>query len=421
MPSPQVILAILLGGALGAAGILRGLHREATRAPMDRTDLEKQLRLAGEEIDMLKRENESLRSQAKGGGEVTVPGEFIDRTEREFGLRFLSSPRIQRIAPEPLRERINAAIESRFGPAGADDRQLAYSLIGWLRPDEDLLTQLTAARSAGASAWFDDATGEGWMPESTNLKNVPDQAALVGLLARILFHQHFPPPSEYPGDDADRARDALHQGTAAGAEAGFLVEKARSAGFMPMRENKDAKLLLASLSPFIRGLTDFPATEGRGHAASISLQGNEALHAAFRSPPRTTREIMGHDGAGIPAAPEPPASPAEPFLTESAGQLGLLLWLLPAGEAEAAGEISNSWRGDRYVLFPEGENSSAVIWDIELDTPAATGRLQAMALKLIAARTAGDGAERHPSTVRLSPTRLRFLNTAQASTGRGDQ
>ena len=416
MPSPQNLLACLIGGAIGAAGILQGLHWKATRAPADRSQLESQLRTAGEEIEMLRRENESLRALAEGGaGKLSVPREFIERTEREFGLGFLTPPVIHRSAPDELRDRINAAIESRFGPSGIDDRQLAYSLIGWLRPDDDLLTQLTAARAAGAEAWFDDATGEGWMLEKTNLKNIPDQAALVGLLARILFHQHFPTAPDYPGDDADRAREALHQGNAAGAEARFLTELARTSGFMPMKDDKESKQLLASLSPFVQGLHGFISIDGKGCADSLFVQGNEVLQAAFRNPPSSTSAILHPGQPALPAISlEPPATPEPPFLTDSAGQLGLMLWLTATGDATAAREISSAWRNDRYILFPDGENSAAVVWDIELDSTAITDRLNAIALQLI--KSMGENEQRHRSIVRISPTRLRFLNTAQAVT-----
>ncbi|RYD18266.1 MAG: hypothetical protein EOP88_23165, partial [Verrucomicrobiaceae bacterium] len=81
------MLPWLLGGAIGAAGIMQGLHWRSTASPADLSGLEEQLRIAGEENEMLKRENESLRSLAQGGGELSVPQEFIDRAEKEFGLR----------------------------------------------------------------------------------------------------------------------------------------------------------------------------------------------------------------------------------------------------------------------------------------------------------------------------------------------
>lgn len=425
MPSPQTLLPWLLGGVIGAAGILQGLHWRSSAGTADLAELENQLRIAGEENDMLKRENESLRSLAQGGGELAVPQEIIDRVEKEFGLRFLSNPVLHRIAAEELRDRIAAAVESRFGPSGIDDRQESYKLIGWLRPDDDLLAQLTAVRAVGALGWFDDATGEGWVTDRFDLKNIPDQAALVRLLARILFHQNFPPPPAYPGDDASRAREALHQGAAAGAEARVYAASARTIGFMPMKENVEATQLMASLSPFLRGLTTYPVTEGKSFADTLYIKGNDPLHAAFRNPPQTTRAILSPAEPDTePMALELPAISEEPFLTETAGELGLRLWL---GDLDAATEIASSWKNDRYLLFPDGEESSAVLWDFELENAAATDKLQAAALKLVATMagrsepaTLGTAiitpGKRHLQLTRISPTRLRFLNTFEAAT-----
>ncbi len=417
MASPQNILFILIGGAIGAGGILQGLHWKSSRAPAEMKELDSQVRTAREEIVMLKRENESLRSLAQGGGELSVPREFIDRTEKEFGLRFLSNPVVHRIAGEELRDRIAAAIESRMGPSGIDDRQESYALIGWLRPDDDLLTQLTAVRAVDANDWFDDVTGEGWMLDRADLKNIPDQATLVGLLARILFHQNFPPTPAHPGDDAARAREALHHGAAAGAEARFYAEKARTVGFMPMTENKDFKQLFASLSPFLQGLTNFPTTDGKGYSDSLYVSGNESLHAAFRSPPQTTRGILS---PGKPAATldwQLPATPESPILMESAGQLGLLLWLKSPGDDANASDIAATWRGDRYMLFPDGKSSTAILWDIELDSTESSDRFLTSARKITQAlEKQENNTNRHLGVTRISPTRLRFLNTAEAAT-----
>lgn len=413
MPSPQTILPWLLGGAIGAAGILQGLHWKSTRAPADLTELENQLRTASEQIENLRHENESLRALARGGGELSVPQPFIDRAERESGLRFRSKPVIHRTTVVALRDRIAAAIESRLGPSGIDDREESYRLIGWLRPDDDLLTQLTAVRSVDANGWFDEAAGEGWMLDKADLKNIPDQATLVGLLTRIVFHQHFSPTPAYPGDDAARAREALHHGLAAGAEARFYAEKARTDGFMPMRENQELKQLLASLSPFLQGLASFPVVEGKGHADSLHVLGNDPLQAAFRNPPQTTRAIFRPGEPAAPIALDLPSTSEEPLLTETAGQLGLLLWLKP--HDDAASEIAATWKNDRYILFPDGESSAAIVWDIELDSTESVDRLQAIALgKTTVLATHGD--HRHLAIVRVSPTRVRFLNTAEAAT-----
>jgi hypothetical protein len=419
---PKTLLPWLMGAAIGVGGILQGLHwRSLGEGPAGQED---RLKILLEENAMLKRENESLRSLAQGGGEVSVPAEGIARVEKEFGLRFISNPVVHRIASEELRDRVAAAIESRFGPSGIDDRKEAYQWIGWLGAGDDLLSQLTVVRTTGARGWFDDVTGEAWITDRFEDAAIPDQAAMLRLISRILLHQHFPPPAAYPGDDAARAREALHQGAAAGVEARFLAVNALKGGFMSMKSNVGVEQLFASLPPFIQGLTTFPVVEGKGYADTLHVQGGEKLLGALREPPFTTRKILQPGLAENSAKRiEITGLPEEPYLSESAGQLGLRLWLERAGDVGMAQEISSCWAGDRYVLVPDGEASTAVLWEIELESAEAAEELQSVALELIsgsanASETAklgdvlvsADG--RHFIVTRPRPTAIRFINSA---------
>ena len=407
MPSPKTLLPWLLGAVVGVGGILQGLHWRAAAASARPPGADKELSEAREQIAMLERENASLRSLAQGGGELAVDRRWIDHAEKEFGLHFLSTPVVHRIAGEELRDRVAAALEIKFGPSGIDDRQEAYRLIGWLGPEDDLLAQLTAIRAVGAKGWFDDVSGEAWVTDRFDPEGIPDQAVLLRLLAHILLNQNFPPPPAYPGDDAARARNALHQGAAAGSEARFLATHARTTGFVPMTKNPMVEQFFASLPPFIQGLAGFPVTEGKGLADTLFVQGNEKLHAALRSPPQTTRAVyFPADPFSAPAELTLPDLPEEAYLSESAGMLGLFLRLKSAGDAGLAREIASAWKNDRYLLIPDGDASTAVVWDIELDSESAADKLQAA----IDAFERGEG--RQVKTVRPSPTRVRFLNTA---------
>lgn len=423
MLRPQTTLPLLLGAALGAGGLLQGLlwrSQAGTGGAGPRS--------ADEEIAMLRRENESLRSLAQGGGELAVPRESIARVEKDLGLTFLSSPVVHRIASEELRDRVSAAVESRFGPSGADDRQEAFRLMGVLGPDEDLVPQLAAARTVGARGWFDDSSGEAWVTDRYQENDIPDQAALLRLLARILLHQHFPPPAAYPGDDVARAREALHQGAAAGVETRFLADAARSFGFVPMQENKEAARLFATLSPFVQGLVTFPITEGKGMADTLHVQDAETLLAAFRDPPQTTRAVVfpAEDRAS-PAALELPAFPEEPYLTDGAGLLGLRLWLDQLGDAGVSDTLSRSWKNDRYALVPDGEASVALVWDIMMESETEASGLEQAALAWLAAMTesetdpsAGEiratGNNRHLMVSRPAPDKVRLVNAATPET-----
>jgi hypothetical protein len=247
---------------------------------------------------------------------------------------------------------------------------------------------------------------------------------MLRLISRILLHQHFPPPAAYPGDDAARAREALHQGAAAGAEARFLAVNALKGGFMSMKSNVGVEQLFASLPPFIQGLTTFPVVEGKGYADTLHVQGGEKLLGALREPPLTTRKILQPGLAEISAKRiEITGLPEEPYLSESAGQLGLRLWLERAGDVGMAQELSSCWAGDRYVLVPDGEASTAVLWEIELESAEVAEKLQSVALELIsAAANASETAKlggivvsaegRHFAVTRPRPTAIRFINSA---------
>jgi hypothetical protein len=200
-----------------------------------------------------------------------------------------------------------------------------------------------------------------------------------------------------------------------------------------MKQDAEAVRMFATLSPFVQGVSVFPATHGKGFADALYVKGHGPLLAAFRNPPQTTRAILQ---PGTPAAAPKPLDlpPVLPegaadgdYLTESAGQLGLRLWLEAGSADETTAAAAKPWINDRYRLFPDGETGVALIWDIELDTPAAADALAKPALARIAAM-AGSGAPaalavplatrdgRHLLLSRPSPTRLRFLNTADPAT-----
>jgi hypothetical protein len=409
MISGKVLLPLLVGAAVGAAGWMQGSRGGGA----DAAGLSRQLVIADEQVAMLERENASLRSLAQGGGEVAVPAELIAKIERDFGLSFLSSPVFHRIAGEELGHRIEAAMESRFGPQGVEDRQEAYRWIGWLREEDALLEQMVAVKSVGALGWFDEVTGEAWVTDRFDLKNIPDQAAMARLLVRILLNQHFPPPSAYPGDDAARAREALHAGAASGAEARFYAASARGIGFVPMNDNSAAARLLLTLSEFVQGVSLFPAVEGKGLADTLFVKGTGEFAERMRKPPQNTLEIVlpGETGRGGEVAL--PEISDEVFLRDSAGYLGLRLWLSLTEDLGMAEEVSRSWVKDGYALFADGEMSSGLVWEVTLENKAAANTF-AKAAQDLAEAMAKEG--RFLGTARVSDTTVRFFNTAEKET-----
>jgi hypothetical protein len=238
---------------------------------------------------------------------------------------------------------------------------------------------------------------------------------MVRLLVRILLNQNYPAPVSYPGDDAARAREALHAGAASAAESRFFADSARSIGFMPMNDNGAAERLMLSLPPFIQGLTMFPVVSGRALADTLYVKGEDTFSEAFRTPPQTTYNLVFPAESQRGGALDLPKIEEETFLTESAGYLGVRLWLEEMGDIGIAEELAREWSRDGYALFADGETSSALIWEIEFQSENAAEKFTAEANQRVLAMKELS-KERFFGIRRVSPKQVRFLNTAKAET-----
>jgi hypothetical protein len=420
---PEKILPWLLGAAVGAAGLIQGMHWRTTAPAADSGEAESRIVALESEVALLKRENESLRSLAQGGGDFHVDPALIDFTEESLGMDFKSNPLVHQIAGEELRDRIVASLESRYGPHGLDSRQQAWIFMGLLNADDRFAPQLAATKSVGARSWFDEQSGEAWVTDRFDPQAVPDQAALIRALGRILLHQHYPPAPGWPGDDAAMAREAIHHGAAMAAENRFLARQALATGFTGLQENAEARELMDSLPPFVRGLATFPSTLGLPRASRLMDQ--EEILSALHKPPATTADFYP-DHEGIESNPPGlPETPGNTLLDESIGMLGLKLWLEPLGEEFP--KIGDGWRGDHYRLFATNDVASHLVWDLRFDSAKTADAFLAAAGEMISALA---GSEKPPTTgeiittpedrfialARPAPDTVRFIHTADRAT-----
>jgi hypothetical protein len=117
---------------------------------------------------------------------------------------------------------------------------------------------------------------------------------------------------------------------------------------------------------------------------------------------------------------------ADPYLVETAGQLGLRLWIESAGGDT---DLASSWMADRYWLVPDGEASTALIWDVAFASDEAAARFEELALQQVMAITESEPPLR-AGEIRISKNRrhlcvrrpksdcVRFFNTATAELAR---
>ena len=420
---PEKILPWLLGAAVGAAGLIQGFHWRSNAPAAGDGEADSKIVALENEVALLKRENESLRSLAQGGGDFHVDPALIDFTEESLGMDFKSNPLVHQVAGEELRDRIVASIEARYGPHGLDSRQQAWAFMGLLTADDRFAQQLAATKSVGARSWFDEQSGEAWVTDRFDPQAVPDQAALIRALGRILLHQHYPPAPGWPGDEAAMAREALHHGTAMAAENRFLARQALATGFTGLQENAEARELMANLPPFVRGLATFPSALGVPRASRLMDQ--EEILGALHKPPAITSDFFPEHEGMETNPPGLPETPGNALLDESLGMLGLKLWLEPLGEEFP--EIGDGWRGDHYRLFATSDVTSHLVWDLRFDSAKTADAFLAAAGEMISALAGTDKSpspgeitttpeDRFLALARPSPDTVRFLNTADRAT-----
>jgi hypothetical protein len=422
---PQTLLPCLLGAAIGAAGWMQALHwKSAVPAAADDDSAARVVALEGE-VELLRRENESLRSLAQGGGDFQVEPELITFVEQALGLNFRSSPQVHQIAVEELRGRIQATIEARYGPHGLDSREQAWKLMGLLGSEDRFGPQLALTKSEGARSWFDEESGEGWVTNRFDPQSIPDQAALIRTLARILIHQNHPPADGWPGDEPAMSREALQHGTAMAIENRFLARQALATGFTGAQEDQGVRGLLESMPAYIRGLATFPSALGLKLAGRLMDQ--EEILSGLDKPPRITAAYFPA-GEGIEANPPAlPATPGNQLVEESSGMLGLNLWLEPLGDESAP--LADAWRGDRYRLFATGDTEVHLVWDLRLDSEKSADAFSAAARSMVSAMAGTENdpgvgeimatpEDRFIAVSRPAPDIVRFVNAATRQTAK---
>jgi hypothetical protein len=180
-----------------------------------------------------------------------------------------------------------------------------------------------------------------------------------------------------------------------------------------MNDNGAAARLLLTLSDFVQGVSLFPAVEGKSIADTLYVKGAAEFADGLRNPPQNTLEIVlpGETGRGGEA--EMPELSDEVYLRESAGYLGLRLWLSLTDDLGMAEEVSRSWVKDGYSLFADGEMSSGVVWEVTLEDKAAADTFE-KAAKDIASAMEEQG--RFLGAARVSESTVRFFNTATKET-----
>jgi hypothetical protein len=298
--------------------------------------------------------------------------------ESILGLPLKDPPIIQRVSQDVLLAEIEENLDEQFGPGGLARRARALELLGF----EDLASrslreEFIALEASGIRGWFNEHKGKILVPNDFDPLKIQDRSLLLGLIARLLVHQHTPTTIGTLADDAWIARRGLHAAIAESVEARFRAEH-RAAFDVPTSRQTEREALILNLPTYLHPIGGLPLEKGeaRIYLESRVKTGARSLPDLIQEPIESTLELLGGDPSSVspPRLPKESAStPNQSLLEESLGSLAvqtLVEWLDSYEQAQA---LALLWRGDRYRLFANGTGDH-LLWVCRWETPQAAAR-----------------------------------------------
>jgi hypothetical protein len=358
--SAERVFQVLLCSGLLAGGWLYGQYWKKAAISSDHEESSGELRSQNaeltRELDETRDELAQVRSLLAQGS-LAIPEDLITFVEKDSGMVFPKAPIAKLASPDLLRNAAERNLELLFGKDGVEEDQRAWTTIGLLPPNDILRAQWIAIETIGTRGLFDLRSGEIFLPEDFDPMSIPDSGALVHQLARQLQFQNHPLPKSWKSTDEARAWLAIHRGAAAGVQSRYLRRRAAAEQVDWEDSGDDREALLLQLSPAIQGLANFPYLEGGEYAKKAYLESRDAYLSIFRTPPLSSFKVLyPHlEAIGHPETKEP---------SQQLGALGIRLLFDPYLGNEAADELAQGWRGDRYQI-----DISNLNWQVTMATP----------------------------------------------------
>lgn len=358
---------------------LTQLEEENKRLRADADFARRRMALLEEEAERL-RGVVKARQDAEDQAANRAKRQEIERdVERLRGLKFLHPVDYREIPrtelPAILRQKLAQQVpDTEFESAG-----FALSALGVLPANLDLKKTYLALLGEQIGAFYDQHEKQLFTFSRQPLSAAQNRVIMAHELTHALEDQHFNlsslPIEAKHNDDRVIAATALVEGDAT------LVMNRYMVGDLSAASLRDALAgtlttdvrQLASAPRYLRETLMFPYLRGQEFCDALYARGGwEALAEAFRHPPASSSQIL-HPELFLASPREDPVEIPFPTLEvlgekpvedNVLGEFGsrqlFVAWL---HDEHRASEAAAGWRGDRYIVYRQGDASSCV-WKI---------------------------------------------------------
>lgn len=339
------------------------------------------LQFAQRRVEFLQGENERLRVEvARDESRRAEAANLAERSAVEKavvqirGLSFIRPVVYDVVTREGIRDTLRHKLDEQYSEKDFRDIGRGLAALGLTERDYPLRRKYLDLLGEQLAAFYDQHQHKLFMFRDASLENSQNKVILAHELTHALQDQHFGllnlPLEMKNDDDMALATSALVEGDATLVMNEFML---RSLSWRSLRESFSGVLSqnmgqLKAAPRFLRESLIFPYLRGQEFCTALySKGGYSAISEAFAHPPVSTSQIL-HPEKYMAAPREDPIRvemPAKLLLNEAplcdnvVGEMGMRVLLAEWTDAATAESAPLGWRGDRYLVYSQGD---ALVW-----------------------------------------------------------
>ena len=307
-----------------------------------------------------------------------------EATSRIRGLKPTRDVELRFMSQAELRQYFLDSFNREYTPDERARDQKLLTMLGLLRPDQDLATLMLNVLSEQVIGFYDDDTRRmyliGDVVQPTPSAKVTFSHEFTHALQDEFFGLKALEPRESQDDDRSAAVQALVEGDAT------LVMTLYARDELSLDERRRYALsqsggagTLEDAPLVLREELLFPYSEGLRFVQTLYRQGGfPTVDTAFRNPPQSTEQIIHPNKYLSQEAPEAVVLPdlASPLggnwrhtASNTLGELDVRILVEQYTDRQTAERAAAGWAGDRYALLEDAAGRSAVAIKTTWDSP----------------------------------------------------
>ncbi len=329
---------------------------------------------ATQRLALLEKENTRLRDliarrDSQSPEEAAQQQEIENAVAEIRRLSFLNPVAYNVLSRSGIRQTLNEKLAEQYSDKEFENLATGYAALGLLPRGYPLKQKFIDLLGEQVAAFYDQHQHKLFMFEDAKLNSGQNRIVLAHELTHALQDQHFGlrnlPLEIKNNDDRAMAASALIEGDATLVMSEYMLG---NFSWGTVRDSLGGLLSqnmeqLQNAPRFLRETLLFPYLRGQQFCVALQSSGGyDSISRAYQQPPSSSAQIL-HPGKFLAETREEPieiewsdtaARGEKPLADNVLGEFGTRLLLADSTDAAAAEKAADGWRGDRYLVFNDG-------------------------------------------------------------------